>query len=111
MLVLAPASRCPSSFSSGITNLLDHRGVVLPPGSLILASQQVFLSLGGIEVAHAAERGPSVWSANKEGLISLPGFCALSMLARSLALFLTRQAQAAASTVDQASSGRCATHA
>ena len=52
--------------------------------------------MGGADIAHADERGSRLWSANKEGLISLGGFCALSLLSRSLALWLRSWAQAAA---------------
>lgn len=58
-------------------------------GCIVLGGQQLYLSLGGIEAAHSSARGPSLWSRNKEGLISLPGFCALSLMSRSLATWLT----------------------
>lgn len=51
-------------------------------GTLMLALHQAFLSLGGIGLAHSDARGDSLWRANKEGLISLVGYCALSLHAR-----------------------------
>lgn len=57
-------------------------------GSLVLVVHQWALSCGLIEVAHSDARGPELWHLNKEGLLSLPGYWALSLLSVGLGSFL-----------------------
>lgn len=64
-------------------------------GSIVMAAHQAFLSMGGIGLAHAAERGPDFLHANKEGLISLAGFCSLSLLSRGFTLYMRSHLHAA----------------
>ena len=41
-----------------------------------------------IEVIHSDARGPELWHLNKEGLLSLPGYWALSLLSVGLSSYL-----------------------
>lgn len=49
-------------------------------GALMVAAHQLFLSAGGIDVAHAEARGPGLLSLNKEGLLSLPASNVLPLM-------------------------------
>ncbi len=63
-------------------------------GCLISAIHQLALSWGLIDIVHADERGPQLWHLNKEGLLSVPGYWALSLLSTGLSRHLHPQLQA-----------------
>lgn len=58
------------------------------PGSVVLVGHQLALNCGLMEVIHADVRGPQLWHLNKEGLLSLPGYWALSLLSVGLSSYL-----------------------
>ncbi|DBA88184.1 TPA: hypothetical protein ACH3X2_005171 [Trebouxia sp. C0005] len=66
----------------------------LAAGCLVSAIHQLALSWGLIDVVHADERGPQLWHLNKEGLLSVPGYWALSLLSTGLSRHLHPQLQA-----------------
>ena len=57
-------------------------------GLLLLCLHQLILSSGGIEAVHSDVRGSDLLSANKEGLLSLPGYCALRLLSLCMSRIL-----------------------
>ena len=60
-------------------------------GALVLCVHQLALSCGLMEVVHSDVRGPQLWHLNKEGLLSLPGYWALSLLSVGLSSYLHPQ--------------------
>lgn len=54
----------------------------------MLIVHQCALSCGLIDVIHSDARGPELWHLNKEGLLSLPGYWALSLLSVGLSSYL-----------------------
>lgn len=61
---------------------------IVHAGSVVLVVHQVALSCGLIGVVHAEARGPALWHLNKEGVLSLPGYWALSLLSVGLSSHL-----------------------
>ncbi len=62
----------------------------------MVASAQAALTHGLSEVAQSEVRGPSLFSRNKEGLVSIPGYWALHMLSAGLGHWIRNSAAAAA---------------
>ena len=106
------ASRCSESgYCSLHSPYLPQTGHIMPrfntevlictlcsgAGLLLLCLHQLVLSSGGIEAVHSDIRGPDLLSANKEGLLSLPGYCALRLLSLCMSSIMktccTRSAQ------------------
>ena len=85
------------------------------PGCAVLVVHQVALSFGLIEVIHADARGPQLWHLNKEGLLSLPGYWALSLLSVGLSSYLHpdygRPDQTGAKVADRWGCGTCSSGA
>ena len=65
----------------------DVIAVVLA-GLFVLCVHQLALSYGLIDVIHSDARGPQLWHLNKEGLLSVPGYWALSLLSVGLSSYL-----------------------
>lgn len=59
----------------------------------MIVTHQAVLSAGLIDIVHANERGPQLWHLNKEGLLSVPGYWALSLLSTGLTTYLHPQLQ------------------
>ena len=70
---------------------------------------QAALSGGLIDTIHASERGSSLLSRNKEGVMSLPGYWALALMSAGLARFVHCSAADARAAAAQGSvsHGRC----
>ncbi|KAL3149079.1 hypothetical protein ABBQ32_001922 [Trebouxia sp. C0010 RCD-2024] len=64
------------------------RSHAIEAGSVVLVGHQLALNCGLMEVIHADVRGPQLWHLNKEGLLSLPGYWALSLLSVGLSSYL-----------------------
>ena len=62
----------------------------------MVASAQAALTHSLSEVAQSEVRGPSLFSRNKEGLVSIPGYWALHMLSAGLGHWIRDSAAAAA---------------
>lgn len=70
-------------------------------GLTVAALHQAALSRGLTGVIHAEERGRSLLSRNKEGVLSLPGYWALSLLSAGVARAVRRSAGAAAAAPER----------
>lgn len=74
-------------------------------GGVVLAAHQAALSAGVIDYVHADVRGPELLAANKEGLLSLPGYWALQLLSLAGGHALFAVAAAAPARAQQSGDG------
>ncbi len=110
-MLVSPADT-QGSWSSQADMAVAHQGVnnglVQCAGCFVLCLHQLALSWGMIDIIHADQRGPQLWHLNKEGLLSVPGYWALSLLSTGLTTYLHPQLQTAPG---RRVSGRCGSQA
>ena len=73
-------------------------------GCALAMVHQAVLSSGLINIIHSPERGSSLLSSNKEGLLSLPGYWAIALMSTGLARFVHHSAAAAYADASQSRS-------
>lgn len=80
--------------------------LAIPTGVAVMAIHEALLTWGGLSaVVHSSQRGPSLWSLNKEGLLSLPGYWGLHLLAVGMGVRINSSRAAVLQQVQSANEG------